>query len=232
MLKVFFQVTVGSTSRTEHLKAAGGALAALLVAQAVLWLFPEWGVRLIPPIGATITILFIQPHSPVASPTSVFGGYAVSLVSAWIASLIFATPWLAIPLAVSLTIWGMMHFRCVHPPAGAAAIVLLDPGIALNWPVWLGKLTVLGVDSILIVLATIVVSVYLIKRPYPFHPAVPAPAPAPQPVVPAPLTHITLEDLDGAIRSIDTFVDIQEEEMLDIYERSLQNAMLRAQTPK
>jgi CBS domain-containing membrane protein len=229
MLKVFFQVTVGSTSRAEHLKAAGGALVALLVAQTVLWFFPEWGIRLIPPIGATITILFIQPHSPVASPTSVLGGYAVSLVSAWIASLLFATPWLAIPLAVSLTIWGMMHFRCVHPPAGAAAIVLLDPGLALNGSVWASKLNVVAVDSLLILAATILVSVYLIKRPYPFHPTAPAPAPAPVPAPAVAVPHIMLEDLDRALRSMDTFVDIQEEEMLDIYERSLQNALARTQ---
>jgi CBS domain-containing membrane protein len=229
MLKVFFQVTVGSTSRIEHLKAAGGALVALLVVQAVLWFFPEWGIRLIPPIGATITILFIQPHSPVASPTSVLGGYAVSLVSAWVASLLFATPWLAIPLAVSLTIWGMMHFRCMHPPAGAAAIVLLDPGLALNGSVWASKLNVVAVNSLLILAATILVSVYLIKRPYPFHPTAPAPAPAPVPAPAVAVPHIMLEDLDRALRSMDTFVDIQEEEMLDIYERSLQNALARTQ---
>jgi CBS domain-containing membrane protein len=228
MLKVFFQVTVGTTSRLEHFKAAGGALLALLLAQGLLfWLSPEWGIRLIPPIGATITILFIQPHSPVASPTSVLGGYGVSFVSAWIASLLFPSLWLAIPLAVALTIWGMMHFRCVHPPAGAAAIVLLAPGEAFNSLLWGGKFSVVGIDTALILVVTIVVSVYILKRPYPFHPA----APAPQPAAPVLTPHITLPDLDAAIRSMDTFVDIQEEEMIDIYERSVQNALKRS-SPK
>ena len=150
----------------------------------------------ISPIGATIVILFIQPHSPVASPTSVLGGYAMSFISAWIASLLLPTPWLAIPVAVALTIWGMMHFRCVHPPAGAAAIVLLAPGQSLDWALWANKLTVVGVDTGLILAATIPVSVYLLKRPYPFHPA----APAPQPAKPAVTPQITLQDLDAAIR--------------------------------
>ncbi len=113
-----------------------GALIGILVAgllghAAGLALVPglPW---LVAPLGASAVLVFAVPSSPMAQPWAVMGG---NTVSAWvgIACVIglrgLGSPELVAALAVALAIALMLALRCLHPPGGASALLMVLGGV-------------------------------------------------------------------------------------------------------
>jgi CBS domain-containing membrane protein len=101
--------------------ALGAGLAiALLASLKQIGLFPY----LIAPLGASATLVWMVPNSPLARARAVIGG---SLVSAAIGLCVLAilspSPW-AIGLAVALAIFAMVLLDVLHAPAGALPLVI------------------------------------------------------------------------------------------------------------
>jgi CBS domain-containing membrane protein len=81
------------------------------------------------PIGASAVLVFALPASPFAQPWSVVGGNTLSaLVGITCAQLLGVTPWAA-ALAVGLAIAVMFALRCLHPPGGACALLVVMSGV-------------------------------------------------------------------------------------------------------
>jgi CBS-domain-containing membrane protein len=101
--------------------ALGAGLAiALLASLKQIGFFPY----LIAPLGASATLVWMVPTSPLARARAVIGG---SLVSAAIGLCVLAilspSPW-AIGLAVALAIFAMVLLDVLHAPAGALPLVI------------------------------------------------------------------------------------------------------------
>ncbi|KAK9826659.1 hypothetical protein WJX74_008463 [Apatococcus lobatus] len=79
---------------------------------------------LIASFGASAVILYGVPDSPLGTPRAFVGGMVISaVVGCAIRNAIKDHPWLAIPLAVALSIILMEVTRTVHPPGGAVAFI-------------------------------------------------------------------------------------------------------------
>jgi len=65
----------------ERRKTAVGAMLGVILAGGMLALFPAEDIWLVAVLGATAIILFALPHSPLAQPWSVLGGYLVAAVA-------------------------------------------------------------------------------------------------------------------------------------------------------
>lgn len=77
--------------------------------------------------GATVTLLFAAPNSPMSQPKNVLGGQLLSsLISLVIRTLIPNDSYMPIrtSLAVSLSILFMSLTKLSHPPAGATALYI------------------------------------------------------------------------------------------------------------
>ena len=131
----------------ERWRAAFGALlGVLLTAWLCLALTPAHGSApwLVAPIGASAVLVFALPASPFAQPWSVVGGNTLSaLVGIACAQWFGSTPFSA-ALAVGGAIALMFALRCLHPPGGACALLMVmggigDAGFALQ-PVLLNSL--------------------------------------------------------------------------------------------
>ncbi len=68
------------------------------------------------PVGASVVILFVQFHSPLAQPWPLLGSYLIATATGLACSHWVTQPILAAALAVALTIWLMAWLNCVHPP--------------------------------------------------------------------------------------------------------------------
>ena len=82
-------------------------------------------VMLIGSQAATAVLIFNAISSPLAQPRNVVGGNIIgSLVGVAVYKGFEGTAllWLAVPLAVSLTIFAMDMTRTVHPPAGVSLV--------------------------------------------------------------------------------------------------------------
>ncbi|MBI4045737.1 MAG: HPP family protein [Devosia nanyangense] len=112
-----------------HLTSGSGAFIGLTMvgANAALTGYP----LLIAPLGATAVLLFAQPGSPLAQPANVFGGYALAVVLAAIAILLWPEHhWWVATICVGVVIAAMLVFRVTHPPAGAVPLVAVAGPIA------------------------------------------------------------------------------------------------------
>lgn len=120
---------------------------------------------LVAPLGASAVLVFALPASPMAQPWAVVGGNTLSAL-AGIAGVhgvhLLASPELAAALAVATAIALMLALRCLHPPGGATALMMVLGGIGepsfAAYPVLL--------NSTLLVLAGILYN-NATRRPYP-----------------------------------------------------------------
>lgn len=86
------------------------------------------GVGLLPfliaPLGASATLVWMVPNSPLARARSVIGGSLVSaLIGFGVLTISGATPW-GIGFAVGLAILAMALLDVLHAPAGALPLVI------------------------------------------------------------------------------------------------------------
>ena len=102
---------------------------------------------LVAPFGASTVLLFGVPNSPLAQPRNLVFGNLLGAISAVLCILFLGTTTFACGIAVGLTIALGQTFRCLHPPAGAVALlgVLLKASpIFILIPVFSGSLILLG----------------------------------------------------------------------------------------
>lgn len=101
------------------------------------------GGLIVAPFGATAVLLFGNPGSPLAQPRNVvLGSGLAALVSVLCVQLLGNAPWV-MGLAVGGSIVLGQLLRCLHPPAGALAVlgVMLKAKISyLLFPVLPGAL--------------------------------------------------------------------------------------------
>jgi len=96
-------------------------------------------------MGASAVLVYAAPNLPLAQPRNVVGGHLVStFVGVTTYSLLGSHMWLAVPVATSGAIMGMLATKTVHPPAGGTVLIALMGsakiqalGYALLFPVGL-----------------------------------------------------------------------------------------------
>ena len=100
--------------------AAGGT-----DASGLLWL--------VAPMGASAVLVFGVPASPLAQPWSVVGGNTLSALVGIACARWIGPPELAAAVAVGAAIGLMLALRCLHPPGGASALMMVLGGITDAW---------------------------------------------------------------------------------------------------
>lgn len=197
-----------TTSRTERLRAVLGA-ALGLVCTALLsgWLAPAATVWLVAPIGASAVLVFTAPASPLAQPWSVVVGNSLSAVVGLFCVAWLPDPVLAASVAVALAIAVMMAARCLHPPGGAVALLVVlmheQHGGFVLFPV----LT----NSVLLVLVAMLYN-NLSRHPYPHRAASTPEAPS--------AGQIERADLDAALANYGQVLDVAPDELVHLLRRA------------
>ncbi|OYU52705.1 MAG: HPP family protein+B94 [Alphaproteobacteria bacterium PA1] len=101
---------------------------------------------LIAPLGASATLVWMVPKSPLARARAVIGGSLISAaIGLGVLGMLGATPW-AIGLAVGLAIFAMVLFDVLHAPAGALPLV-----IGISHPEPVAFLATLAASTIILV---------------------------------------------------------------------------------
>jgi CBS-domain-containing membrane protein len=79
---------------------------------------------LIAPLGASATLIWMAPASPLARPKAVIGGSLVSAAIGLACTLSLGMSPLIVGLSVALAIIAMMTFDVLHAPAGALPVLV------------------------------------------------------------------------------------------------------------
>lgn len=212
----------------ERWRSALGALLGLALTAALVAVLPSAGLDrfLLAPMGASAVILFALPLSPLAQPWSVLGGYLMATLSALLCAWLLPHEVLGAALAVGLTIWLSARLRCLHPPSGALAILIVFDHH--RQPEHSAELIALASTNVVcIVLAALLVNKLILRRSYPHcrvSAQVAAQAVEARPAVSVGLAH---PDLAAALQKVDSFLDIQDKDLLGIYRDAVEHAFVR-----
>ncbi len=205
----------------ERLRVALGVGAGLLVAALLsLWLDARFALGLpwlVAPIGASAVIVFGLPSSPLAQPWAVIGGNGVSaLVGIAVVHGLPAGPWsVATPaLGAAAAVGLMILLRCLHPPGGAVALLIVLGGVA-NWRF---ALFPIATNSLLLVLAATL-----------YNRATGKPYPHPQRETPAPTTEgrFVDADIDRVLARYNEVLDVPRDELHALLEAAEAEAYRR-----
>ena len=128
----------------------------------------NYGLWLAASFGSSVVVVFGYPENEFAQPKNVLFGH---LLCAFI-GIIFVTLFkisqdrtiffLAIGLAVGISVLLMMHFKITHPPAGGNAIVVMltqDSFQFLIFPIM--------VEAITIIIGGVIYNQFILKKKYP-----------------------------------------------------------------
>lgn len=201
-------------SREKWRACCGAALGILLVASAVsLWLQGALAMQhnllslaIVAPVGASAVLVFAVPSSPLAQPWSVVGGNTVSALVGIACAKWIPDATLAAAIAVSLAIAAMLATRCLHPPGGAAALLMVLTGADQ----FSYALSPIMIDSLLLVLAGMLYN-NLTRRPWPHV----------QPTAkPSPASRFTRGDLDAALAHYNQVLDVSRDDLQALLERA------------
>lgn len=200
--------TVNARERLRVLLGAGmGILLAGALCQATLASGLPW---LVAPLGASAVLVFGLPASPLAQPWAVVGGNTVSALVG-----IACLQWLPLPplavasIAVALAIGAMFMLRCLHPPGGAASLLMVMSATHD----WHFAFLPVALNSLLLVLAGMLYN-SLTGRRYPHAQHVTAPPPAAGATVAPP--RFGDAELDAVLARYNQVLDVPRDDLADL----------------
>ena len=201
--------------REKIISTAGGFLGIFGILMVSYWLLdPEVAVFIVPSMGASAVLLFAAPHVPFSQPWNVLGGHAVSAVIGvacwqWIPDFTIAAS-----ASVGLATGAMYLLRCIHPPGGATALAAVIGSEKLHQLGFAYEYEPIMLNAVTILLVAIIFNGLIKGRQYPaFWPS----KNRTQGLKVAGYEPIKHEDFVYALSHIDTFVDINEKDLLKIY---------------
>ena len=112
--------------------------------------------------GSSTLILLVFHDSKFAQPTNVFFGHLLAIVIGILFNEFLGMSYLTLGLSVGTTVTIMMYFKIIHPPAAANPLIALFADVSLNYIVF-----PVIVGSIVIIILSIIINRYLLKRNYP-----------------------------------------------------------------
>lgn len=203
-------VEVSLAEKLVSVLGAGLALAALVGAAQLLP--AAGGTAVLASMGASAVLLFAVPHAALSQPWPVLGGHLLSAFVGVLCARTIGNPALAAGCAVGLAIGTMHYLRCIHPPGGATALTAVLGGSAIRDLGFLYVLMPVLTNALAMLVLAVVINFLFPWRRYPaaFNRSTTQKAATLSPVVAEP-TH---EEVIAALRSLDSFVDITEADLL------------------
>jgi len=158
---------------------------------------------IVAPIGASAVLVFGLPASPLAQPWAVVGGNTVSALAGiacvhWIAPVDVAAG-----AAVGLSIVAMLALRCLHPPGGGTALLMVLGGVADPRAAFVP----VAVNAALLAIAGLLYNNATGRR-YPHAAAAPSPGAA------------TEEALDAVLARYNQVLDVSRDELRSLVDRT------------
>lgn len=217
-------------STGEKLRSSLAAFIAILaVGYLSSWFIQGVGlVALVASMGASAVLLFAVPHSPLAQPWPLVGGTLISACVGVTCASFIPVLWIAAAAAVALSILLMLSTHSLHPPGGAVALLAVLGGEGIRAEGYGFVLEPVGLNVLLILVAALVINNLLPGHRYPARAASRIDRKHRHQDL-TPLSRLGLDrgDLHGALRDLDIYLDISEDDLVQVYDRAGTHAFRR-----
>ena len=165
-------------------------------------------------MGASAVLLFALPHVTVTQPWSLVTGQVVSAIVGVTCARYIPDVTIAASVAVGGSILVMYYFGSVHPPGGASALAAVVGGPKLHALGYLYVLEPVLLNSIVLMILAIVVNYPFKWRRYPVHLSkLLEDKLEPTKGVDESVSMFTSEDLQLAMKQLDLYFDVSEEDL-------------------
>lgn len=173
--------------------------------------------------AAAAVLLYALPHSPMSQPWPVVGGNLLAGLIGWTCSLIIPDLVLAAACAVGMSVFVMHLSRCLHPPGGATAMIMVLFGEQFHHHGWEWAASVVFANAIITLLLALAINNLIPGRRYPMRSAITSPLrqPSGNPNEPG------QEDIEWALTQMDSVIDVSEQDLLNIYRLASDHASKR-----
>ncbi|WP_319558268.1 MULTISPECIES: HPP family protein [Thiomicrorhabdus] len=202
---------VGAGHDEKLISTIGGFLAIFLILLVNHQLLEmPLNVGIIASMGASAVLLFALPKGPLSQPWSLIGGQIGSAFVGVSCALFIENPIVAASAAVALSIAWMYYFRCLHPPGGATALSAVLGFEASHSLGYQFVLTPVTLDVLILLVVAVIFNRLFEWRTYPN--------------VSRSLGSVensssfSHQDFIQVLSQIDAFVDINENDLLRIFE--------------
>jgi len=112
--------------------------------------------------GSSTLIVLVFHNSEFAQPANVFFGHLLAIVIGILFNEFLGMSYVTLGLSVGTTVTIMMYFKIVHPPAAANPLIALFADVSLSYIIF-----PVIVGSIVIIILSVIINRYLLKRSYP-----------------------------------------------------------------
>ena len=217
-LRRWLGLEIVEISLAERVVSGAGAMLAMLMLIGISsWALPGMGaLAVIASMGASAVLLFAVPHGQLSQPWPVIAGHGISAFIGVLCARWVPHQELAAACAVGLSIGVMQQLKCIHPPGGATAFTAVMGGAAIrDLGLWFVLVPVL-LNALVMVLLAVAINLAFHWRRYPAALHMPADDTEPETREISPQEH---ERVVAAVRSLDAFVDVSEEDLLRLVER-------------
>ena len=131
--------------KTQLLRLLWVLLGSSVAISLALWATNTESPLMLASLGGTALFLFALTTAPAAQPRAVFGAHLISSLIGIIAYQLFGDAFWVYIAAVVVTIGVLLLTRCVHPPAGANPLIMIQAHAGF---IHLGITVLLGVTII------------------------------------------------------------------------------------
>jgi CBS-domain-containing membrane protein len=199
------------SSKEKFISMMGGFVSiVLIIAISQNLLHLNGASMLIASMGASAVLLFAVPHGQLSQPWPVLAGHFFSaFIGVTCAKFIPVLP-IAAGCAVGLAIMAMHHFKCIHPPGGATALTAVMGGPSIKSLGYKFVVSPVLLNALTIVVVAVAFNFLFQWRRYPafWNHATNLTGAEDE------LSH---EAVVEALRSLDSFVDITEDDLLRLH---------------
>jgi CBS-domain-containing membrane protein len=207
----WFGIELNVVSKREKLISAVGGLLSIMFLMAIsrAGMHLPYNIGLVASMGASAVLLFAVPHGQLSQPWPVLGGHCLAAIIGVACAKWIGTTELAGACAVALTIGVMHQLKCIHPPGGATALTAVLGGPAVHelgfryvyCPVFANCLVMIG--------TAIIFNSFFGWRRYPA-------AWSRKAVAPVDSSTPSHDEIVEALRQLDSFVDISEDDLVSL----------------
>lgn len=207
----WFGIDPNRLSHTERWVAAFGAffgiLATAWISRYFLSTDDTW--LMVGSMGASAVLLFAVPHGQLSQPWAAIIGQLISAFIGVTCAKYISVPVLAAASSVSLAVLTMHYLRCIHPPAGATALIAVIGGPSIHALGYRYIVEPVMINALTIILMALVFNNLFSWRRYPAsilrHKKIMGEG-----------IQVKIEDINYALQQIGSPIDAIEDDVLEI----------------
>jgi CBS-domain-containing membrane protein len=211
-----------SVSHKERIISGIGAFLGIFIVYIISQFFigTQGSLFILASMGSSAVLLFAVPQGNLSQPWPLVGGHLLSAFVGVTCIQLIGNQLLAASIAVGLAVTIMYYARCTHPPGGATALGAVLGGPTVHELGYQFVLTPVLLNTIIILTIAIVFNALFQWRRYPVSMYKPVSKSDQEmtKTMQRPIPVITHEGFVYALSQIDTFIDVDESDLLRIYE--------------